>query len=174
MTFPADPQKLPVALAWLVNLPDRYAVPYQIVGGLAAHAYGATRPVVDVDLYMPFDQAQPFLAEIQPFIVRQPLPHRSESWDLVYLALEYVDVYIEIGDSSTHPRFYNRIDSRWEDQRLEYDSSVTETLFGVALKVMPRDELVRYKRMLDREVDYADLEEMGAGPANALSTLITN
>ncbi len=164
MTFPADPQKLPAALSWLVNLLDRYAVPYQIVGGLAAHAYGATRPVVDVDLYMPFNQAQAILAEIQPFIVRQPLPHHSDSWDLVYLALEYADVYVEIGDSSTHPRFYNWIGGRWEDQRLEYDASVTAKVFGVALKVMPCEELVRYKRMLDREVDHADLAEMEVLP----------
>ncbi len=164
MTFPADPQKLPVALSWLVTLLDRHAVPYQIVGGLAAHAYGATRPVVDVDLYMPFNQAQAILAEIQPFIVRQPLPHHSDSWDLVYLALEYADVYVEIGDSSTYPRFYNRIDGRWEDQRLDYDASVTAKVFGVALKVMPREELVRYKRMLDREVDHADLAEMEVLP----------
>ncbi len=162
MTLPADPQNLPIALSWLVNLLDRHAVPYQIVGGLAAHAYGATRPVVDVDLYMPFDQAQPFLAEIQPFIVRQPLPHRSGSWDLVYLALEYANVYIEIGDSSTHPRFFNRIDGRWEDQHLEYSASVTTELYGVTVKVMPREELVRYKRMLDREVDHLDLAEMKA------------
>jgi hypothetical protein len=163
MSIPADPQNLPIALSWLVNLLDRHAVPYQIVGGLAAHAYGATRPIVDIDLYMPFDQAQAILAEIQPFIVRQPLPHHSESWDLVYLALEYADVYIEIGDSSTHPRFYNRIDSRWEDQRLEYETSITATLFEVELKVMSREELAHYKRMLDREVDHADLTEMDAG-----------
>ncbi len=160
MTFPADPEKLPIALSWLANLLDRHAVSYQVVGGLAARAYGATRPVVDVDLYMPFDQAQPLLAEIQPFIVRQPLPHRSDSWDLVYLALEYADVYIEIGDSSTHPRFYNRVDARWEAQRLDFDASVTAALFGVMMKVMPREELVRYKRMLDRDVDHEDLEEM--------------
>ena len=160
MTIPADPEHLPFALAWLVNLLDRHAVPYQIVGGLAAHAYGATRPVVDVDLYLPFDRGQPFLAEIQPFIVRLPLPHRSESWDLVYLALEVEDVYIEIGDSSTNPRFYNRIDGCWEEQRLVFDASVTATLYGVEMKVMPREELMRYKRMLDREVDHLDLAEM--------------
>ena len=97
MTIPADPERLPLALAWLVKLLDRHAVPYQIVGGLAAHAYGATRPVVDVDLYLPFDRGQLILAEIQPYIVRQPLPHHSELWDLVYLALVYEDVYIEIG-----------------------------------------------------------------------------
>ncbi len=160
MTIPADPSDLPLALAWLVDLFERHAVPYQVVGGLAARAYGATRPVVDVDLYMPFEQAQSLLAEIQPFIVRPPLPHKSDSWDLVYLALEYHDVYIEIGDSSTHPRFFNRLDGCWEDQRLDYGASVTANLFEVEVKVMPREELARYKRMLDRDVDHLDLAEM--------------
>ena len=43
---------------------------------------------------------------------------------------------------------------------MSFDTSVTATLFGVEMKVMPREELVRYKRMLDREVDHLDLAEM--------------
>jgi uncharacterized protein len=91
--FPTDPplasaRQTGAALRWLVSLLNFHDVPYQIVGGLAAQAYGATRPLVDIDLYMPFEQSQAALAEMRPFLVRQPLPHLSQSWDLVYLALE--------------------------------------------------------------------------------------
>lgn len=150
------------ALAWLDTLLRRYDVPYQVVGGLAAQAYGATRPLVDIDLYIPFDKARPALEEMQPYIVRQPLPHRSDSWDLVYLALDYQGAYIEIGDTSTNPRFFNRIDQRWEAQQIDFASSCIVHLYGVELPVMPRSELVRYKTMLDREVDHQDIAEITA------------
>src|SRR5436190_1088717 len=91
------------ALEWIVALLDRHEVPYQLVGGLAAQAYGARRPLMDIDLYAPFDQAQAALAELAARITRPPGPHRSASWDLVYLALTYAGVEIEIGDSTTNP-----------------------------------------------------------------------
>ncbi len=149
------------ALRWLVSLVNRHQIPYQIVGGLAAMAYGATRPLVDIDLYIPFERAQAALEEMRPFIVREPLPHRSESWNLIYLALDYYGVYIEIGDSSTNPQFYNRVDGRWEPQIIDYAASTIVEMNGIEVAVMPRDELVRYKAMLDRDVDHIDIGQMG-------------
>ncbi len=146
------------ALEWLVSLLNDHDVPYQVVGGLAAQAYGAARPLVDIDLYIPFDQAQAALAEMQPFIVRLAGPHRSASWHLVYLAMDYQGAYIEIGDSSTNPRFFNRIDQRWEPQVIDYAASQIARLYGVDVAVMPKEELIRYKTMLDREVDHQDIQ----------------
>lgn len=153
-------QSIHAALDWLVSLLSRQHVPYQVVGGLAAQAYGATRPLVDIDLYIPFDQAQAAIEEMQPYIVRQPLSHRSLAWDLIYLALEYQDVYIEIGDSSTAPCFYNKIDQCWQPQVIDYAASNTVRLYGVDLAVMPKAELIRYKTMLDRDVDHKDIQEI--------------
>jgi hypothetical protein len=154
------PRSIEAALRWLVSLLNRCQVPYQVVGGLAAQAYGANRPLVDIDLYIPFDTAQAALAEMAPFIVRQPLPHRSAAWDLVYLALEVDGVLIEIGDSSSAPRFFNRHAGRWEAQVIDYSASQTARLYGVEVAIMPKGELLRYKAMLDREVDHLDIEQM--------------
>lgn len=148
------------ALEWIVSLLNRHHVPYQIVGGLAAQAYGSQRPLVDIDLYIPLDQAQGALEEMKPFLVREPLPHHSASWDLVYLALCFQGVYIEIGDSSAHPRFYSHIDQRWEPQVIDYAASKTMRIYEVDVAVMPKDELLRYKAMLDRDVDHSDIEQI--------------
>ena len=155
-----DPHQIQQALAWIVAVLERHHVPYQVVGGLAAQAYGAQRPLVDIDLYVPLEQATEALAEWKPFIVREPLPHRSAAWDLVYLALSYQGVWIEIGDSSTHPRFYNARDQRWEWQAIDYAASRVCMLYRIAVAVMPRAELLRYKAMLDREVDHLDIAQM--------------
>src|SRR5215470_17565396 len=139
-----DAEKISQALNWIVSLLNRHHIPYQIVGGLAAKAYGAQRPLVDIDIYIPLGQAQGALAEMQPHLIRAPLPHLSASWDLVYLALDYHGLLIEIGDTSSHPRFFNRRDQRWEPQDIDFACSTILTLYGVEVAVMPRDELLRY------------------------------
>jgi len=148
------------ALEWIVTLLNRHRIPYQAVGGLAAQAYGAQRPLVDIDLHIPLEQAGVALEEMQPSIVRQPAPHQSASWNLVYLALEYQGVWIEIGDSGSEPRFFNGRDQRWELQSIDYRASQIVQLYGVKVAVMPKAELLSYKRMLNREVDHLDIEEI--------------
>ena len=157
-----DPQKIGHALAWIVGLLKRHNLPYQIVGGLAAKAYGARRPLVDIDIYAPLENARAALDELRPYVIRELLPHHSASWDLIYMALDYHDMPIEIGDSSANPRFYNRRDQRWEDQPIHYADSHIMTLYGVEVAVMPKDELLAYKAMLDRDVDHLDIQEIMA------------
>ena len=162
-----DPRRIGRALGWIVGLLNRHRVPYQIVGGLASQAYGAHRPLVDIDLYIPLDQAAAALDEMRPYLEREPLPHRSAAWDLVYLALEYEGVWIEIGDSSSNPRFYDQVDQRWEPQVIDYAASQFVELYGVEVAVMPKAELARYKTRLDREVDHLDLQQMRDRAASA-------
>ncbi len=165
---PHDPEKIHQALAWITALLNRHQIPYQAVGGLAAQAYGAARPLVDIDLYIPMEQAGAALEEMQPYIVRQPLPHHSAAWNLVYLALEYAEILIEIGDTSTHPQFYNNLDQCWEEQDIDYGASVQANLYGVEVSVMPLEELLRYKARLNRPVDQIDIQQIqAAGRAQA-------
>jgi hypothetical protein len=57
-----DAEKISQALNWIVSLLNRHHIPYQIVGGLAAKAYGARRALVDIDMYVPLEQAAGALA----------------------------------------------------------------------------------------------------------------
>jgi hypothetical protein len=53
------------------------------------------------------------------------------------------------------------VDQRWEPQVIDYAAGVRAELYTVETLVMPKDELARYKAMLNREVDRLDLEQMG-------------
>ena len=168
-----DHQKISQALDWIVSLLTRHSIPYQICGGLAAKAYGATRPLVDIDMYAALQDAphfQLFMDEITPYIIREFSAHLSASWDIVYLALNYQGTQIEIAESTTNPRFYNHRDGCWENQAIDFATSTRIQLYGVEVAIMPKDELLTYKAKLDREVDHLDREQIAAvsaGPYEA-------
>ena len=131
-----ETKKVGEALAWIVGVLERHGVPYQVVGGLAARAHGAERPIVDVDLYVPFDQAQSALEEIRPNVVWGPQHHAGDEWDLTFLKADH------------------------GGQRVDYDAGVRVELLGVRAWVMPEEELVRYKRILGRPVDLDDVAQI--------------
>jgi hypothetical protein len=160
-----DPQKIGQALGWIVSLLNRYTIPYQICGGMAAKAYEATRPLVDIDMYASLQASphfQTLMDEIHPYIIREFTPYRSASWDILYLALNYQGVQIEIAESTTNPRFYNHRDGHWEAQPIDFTASTLIRLYGIEVAIMPKDELLAYKAMLDREVDHLDIEQITA------------
>jgi hypothetical protein len=160
-----DPHKIGPALRWMVSLFTWYEIPYQICGGLAAHAYGATRPLVDIDVYVALQESphfQDFLHDIQPYLIREWSPHLSASWDILYLALNYHGMQIEIAEATTNPRFYNQRDGRWEEQRIDFLASSQVDLYGVQVRIMPKDELLAYKAMLNRDVDHLDIAQLTA------------
>src|SRR5260221_2574022 len=94
-----DPQKIGQALRWIVSLLHRYGIAYQICGGTAAKAYGAIRPLVDIDMYASLQESpyfQAFLDEIQPYLIGALTPYLRASWDMLYLAVTYRGMRIVI------------------------------------------------------------------------------
>ena len=161
MDHPGDEaKKVGEALAWIVGVLERHGVPYQVVGGLAARAYGAVRPIVDVDLYMPFDQAEDALEEIRPYVVWGPEHHAGDEWDLTFLKADFRGQRVELGDPSSVPRFFDRSKGHWVPQRVDYDAGVRIDVLGVWAWVMPEEELVPYKLALGREVDFDDVDQI--------------
>ena len=73
-------QRAAYALTWIVESLGRHNVLYQMAGGLAAEAYGAYRPVADIDIYVPLATSQ--LQEIRPFPTWGPERYADETWDI--------------------------------------------------------------------------------------------
>jgi hypothetical protein len=50
----------------------------------------------------------------------------------------------------------------WREARIDFDLSVERSVAGVRVPVMPLEQLIDYKRRLDREVDRLDIAELVA------------
>ena len=146
-----------IALAWVVGLLQRHGIPFQAVGGLAARAYGATRPLIDLDFYI--ERFPELLPEASAYVVWGPEHYRDADWDITFVKLSYAGQQIEFGDA-TDAYFFDRAARRWVRQEIDFGASVWRDVLGVRVPVMPLPELIAYKRRLDREVDRMDLAEL--------------
>lgn len=149
-------------LWWIVDVLAKSQVPYQLVGGLAAHAYGAKRDLVDIDFYI--DGAG--FAAIMPLVQEQhvfgPIRHRDAIWDLVYMQLLYGQWQIELAAAES-ARFYDSEGRVWVDANIDFRAAEMCDLYGVTIAVMPKNKLADYKLRLGREVDLLDIEQMNRG-----------
>lgn len=60
------------ALSWIVEVLRRAEVPFQVVGGLAARAYGAKRPLADLDFYVPTSRLDDVADATAAYVSRLP------------------------------------------------------------------------------------------------------
>lgn len=96
------------ALLWIVDASGGHHVPYQMVGGAAAKAYGARRESVDIGIYVPFDEAAGLLEEARPYATWGPEHRSGEEWDLTFSKIDYAGQEVGLGGSSSGPRFFDR------------------------------------------------------------------
>ena len=148
-----------VALKWLKDLLEAEGVEYQIVGGLAATIHGGSREIADIDLYIRNSDANKVLARVSKFISK-PLTHYTEyGWDLEYFQLVYQNQKIEIG-LSQNTKIQSALDGSWHELKIYFSESVVKLYQGIELPVIPVHRLVEYKRILGREVDLIDIQEL--------------
>lgn len=150
------------ALQWIADALERVGARYQVVGGLAARAYGATRPLVDLDLYVEGERFDSALDEVGAFCTWGPTAYRDDTWDLTFAKLDRAGVRIELARAEG-ARYFDRIWGAWVDQGIDFSRSERREVLGVLVPVMPREQLVAYKRALARDVDRVDLDQMQAG-----------
>jgi hypothetical protein len=96
------------------------------------------------------------------YVVRSPMHHRDEAWDLVFMKLEYGGQEIELGGAEG-AKYFDRAAECWCSVEIEFGVSVECTILNVRVPIMPFEQLVAYKRRLGRDVDQQDLDEIGSG-----------
>ncbi len=144
------------ALGWLIDLFRDRNVRYAAAGGLAARAWGASRPLVDLDFYVAGEDLERLESELAPYVSSPLTQIESDHWSLALLKLEYGGVPLELSVAEG-ARYRDATSGAWLDASPDFDASGERTVLGVRLRVMDRDELLACKRHVDRAVDRADI-----------------
>lgn len=131
-----------------------------VVGGLAARSYGATRPLADIDFYIPRDRFTDLVPVVADHIVFGPKPFTGGGWDLVFMKLEIEGQVVEVGDGSD-VRVRGGAEDPWIDVSVDFNRVERRRIFGLEVPVIPKADLLAYKRLLGREVDLRDLADLG-------------
>jgi hypothetical protein len=155
------PSRAPLAdlLRWIEAELAEVGAPHQFVGGLAARAHGASRPLVDIDLYVPDYALETLSNRWEAILTRPPRHHRDEHWDLSFLQLERDGWTVEVGGGDS-ARFFDSRADRWRGAGIDYGRGRELQVAGITIPVMPLDQLMDYKWALDRDVDREDLAEL--------------
>lgn len=147
------------ALIWITDILKKHQIPFQISGGLAAIAYGASRPLDDIDIDIPNDKFDLIIQEVQPFIIYGPSRFKSDKWDLLLMTLTYEGQDIDLsGADDTH--IWNEQTKSWVKLTENLKKVPIKNVFGLPLPVIPYPSLINYKKMLARDVDLIDIEQI--------------
>lgn len=149
------------ALHWITSLLKKNNIPFQITGGLAAHIYGCTRPVADIDIDVAVDlrseKMKKLLPEIEPYLIFGPERYRSDTWDLALITLNYQGQEIDLCEALT-AKIFNKNFNCWENYGVSFETAQIHKIFGLEVPVISREHLIDYKTKLAREVDVLDIE----------------
>lgn len=147
------------AFNWIIDLLETNGIPYQIIGGFAAKAYGATRELWDIDIYVSGKNFPLICRLASSYTEWGPGHYKDESWDCEFVKLRFNGQQIDIGNAD-NTRWYDREAGAWVTERVDFSSSTPVNIMGRDVPVMPKSKLIEYKRKLGRKVDLEDLEQM--------------
>lgn len=145
------------ALKWIVDFLESDNIPYLICGGLAAIAYGSHRPLNDIDLYVPEKNYKAVVSFGRQFITYGPERAINNQWNVEYVQFNYHGQKIEVG-SSNNIQVFDSTKNEWHQKDLDFNIYTQVDVLGKIIRVMDKQKLTSYKKMLGREVDKIDIQ----------------
>lgn len=144
------------SLEWIISIFEKHDIPFQISGGLAAKIYGSTRPLNDIDIDIPQERIADILEDVQEYVTYGPIQHKDEKWDVYLVALERNGQEFDISAAES-AKVHDDATDTWiaiptnpaQGNWVEYE--------GMRLPVMPKEELIAYKRYLNGEHQTVDI-----------------
>ena len=99
------------AFAWIINVLKKHDIKFQISGGLAAKAYGCSRPLHDIDIEMPDESFNVIIDDVKEFIVFGPKRNITNSFDVQMLRLNYKGQQIDL--TGTDEKMFDKDEGEW-------------------------------------------------------------
>jgi len=147
------------ALRWIVGVLEKHAIAFRISGGFAAHIYGSSRPLADIDIEVADEHVLSIKQEVEEFIVYGPQRYVDEEFDLLLMTLSYAGQEIDMCGIDSK-KIFDKQRSEWVDEQIDIATSTRKQIYGITVLVIPLPELIRYKKMIAREVDLDDVRAL--------------
>ncbi len=141
-----------------VNLLKSNNIPFQITGGLAAIAYGAKRPLYDIDIDVSKKDIQKVRELFRQYITEDFHHLQNGKFDIYVMTLTINGVEVDISQAEEN----YVIDKKGNKFGYNVDLSKAKLIDieGVGIPVEDKTELINYKTILARETDLIDIEQM--------------
>ena len=149
-------EKSETAFLWIINLLQKYQIPFVITGGLAAKSYGSPRLLNDIDIDIPDDKFPSIIEELKLYIIFGPERYKDERWDVMLMTLNYYGQEIDISGGDTL-KICDARTGRWADCPTDFKNATLNKIFGTAVPVIQRSDLINYKNMLVGEHQKIDI-----------------
>lgn len=147
------------ALIWISDILKKHQIPFQITGGLAAIAYGASRPLADIDIDIPDDQFDRIIVDVRSYIIFGPERFKNDKWDLMLMTLNYQGQEIDLSGADS-VRIFNEKTDEWILLNENLLTAPRKSVFDLDLPIIPLKNLIYYKKILAREVDLIDIKQI--------------
>ena len=147
------------AFLWIVGILQGHKIPFLITGGFAARLYGATRELADIDLEIPEDRFSELLPELKDYSKFGLNQYRDEEFDVLLLSLLYEGQDIDIS-GAYKTKIFDRDKKEWISTKSDFSKANPMIVYGIEVLVIEKNELIEYKKILARDVDKIDVEQM--------------
>ncbi len=141
---------------WITGILRKLEIPYHVVGGLAAIAYGANRPVYDIDIDIEEANFGKLVEAVNPYLTFGPGNFRDPKWDLTMMTIRYRDVDIDISGVNSG-KILDQQSGKWAPYESSLKNTEQKELFGSLEPIISKEILIRYKQMLARPTDLEDI-----------------
>ncbi|OGK51808.1 hypothetical protein A3B02_01870 [Candidatus Roizmanbacteria bacterium RIFCSPLOWO2_01_FULL_42_14] len=144
------------ALKWIIGVLEDNKITYQITGGFAAHIYGSTREVNDIDIDISEGSFQIILEDVRSKIVYGPCRYQDAKWDLQLMTLNYNGQEIDIG-GAFETKIFDSINQTWVPFPGDFSKRRHMLFAGTDIYVVDPQSLIEYKSLLDGKHQKEDI-----------------
>jgi len=147
------------AFKWIINILQKHSIPFQIKGGFASRLYGVKRELADIDISIPEDRFEELLPDVKDFIKYGPEQYLDEEWDLKLISLKYKFQNVDIAGAFEKKNF-DKVNKKWVATPSNFENSVYMDVYGLKVPVIAKEDLIAYKKLIQRDVDIFDIEAL--------------
>lgn len=159
MTFAMTPCQLQ-AFQWITDILFKHNMLFQVTGGLAAKIYGSQRDLNDIDLDVQTESLVLLVPLVKEYIIYGPTRYNNGKWDLELMTLRFNDQEIDI--SGDKCKIYDDSCEIWRDFPISLSKAELHTIEGITVPVLPKDQLLNYKKLLGGEHQRIDCRTLSA------------